>query len=168
MEAMSPRSISTALALAVALGAALFGTLCGGSKPPEKAASGVTSATAAKAIEYFRVDPATAGTLRGKIVFEGAKPARQLISMEAEAGCQQAHAGHPVYEEPVVTGETGGLANAFVYIQSGLQEKNFEPPKAPVSLDQHGCMVVPRVIAIRAAQPLSVTNSDAVSQNIRP
>ena len=73
---MSPRSISTALALAVALGAALFGTLCGGSKPPEKAATGVTSATAAKAIEYFRVDPATAGTLRGKIVFEGAKPAR--------------------------------------------------------------------------------------------
>src|SRR5207248_8130677 len=110
----------------------------------------------------------TAGTLRGKIVFEGAKPARQLISMEAEAGCQQAHAGHPVYEEPVVTGETGGLANAFVYIQSGLQEKNFEPPKAPVSLDQHGCMFVPRVIAIRAAQPLSVTNSDAVSHNIHP
>jgi hypothetical protein len=161
------------LAPSLALAAALLNTGCGGTKPPEKAApEGVKTegvkTEGVKAVEYFHVDRATAGTLRGKIAFKGAKPARQAISMEAEAGCRQAHAGHPVYDEPVVTGKDGGLANAFVYIQAGLEGKNFEPVKGPVSLDQHGCLFVPRVIGIRAAQPLDVKNSDAVSHNIHP
>jgi hypothetical protein len=153
--------------LGLALTAALLAAGCGG-KPPEKAAPEAIKTEAIKTVEYFHVDQATAGTLRGKITFKGAKPARQAISMEAEAGCRQAHAGHPVYDEPVVTGKDGGLANAFVYIQAGLEGKNFEPVKEPVNLDQHGCMFVPRVIGIRAAQPLDVKNSDAVSHNIHP
>jgi hypothetical protein len=148
---------------ALILAAALFAARCGGTKPPEKAAT-----EAAKPVEYFRVDPATAATLRGKISFKGVKPPRVKISMEAEAGCQQAHAGHPVYDEPVVVGKAAGLANAFVYIQSGLEGKTFEPVKEAVNFDQHGCMFVPHVIGIRAAQPLDVKNSDPVSHNIHP
>ena len=70
--------------------------------------------------------------------------------MEADDGCQKANAGKKVYDEAVVTGKNGGLANAFVYIQSGLEGKKFEPAKEAVMLDQHGCMFVPRVIGIRA------------------
>jgi hypothetical protein len=32
-----------------------------------------------------------------------------------------------VYGETVVIGKSGGLANAFVYIQAGLEGKKFEP-----------------------------------------
>jgi len=88
--------------------------------------------------------------------------------MESEAGCQQAHAGHLVYEESVVVNKDGGLANAFVYIQTGLEGKNFEPAKEAVTLDQHGCLFVPRVIGIRAGQTLDVKNSDTVSHNVHP
>jgi hypothetical protein len=148
----------------LALAASLIAARCGGTKPPETK----TTVEAAKPVEYFHVDPGTAGTLHGKVTFKGVKPARQLISMEAEAGCQQAHAGHPAYDEPVMVGKGGGLANAFVYIQAGLEGKTFEPVKEVVNLDQSGCLFVPHLIGIRAAQPLDVKNSDAVSHNIHP
>ena len=136
----------------------------GCSKPaPEKVSPGVISQVA-----YFHVDPATAGSLHGKVTFRGVKPARAMISMDSEAECQQAHAGHPVYDEPVVVGKDAGLANTFVYIQSGLEGKKFEPVQEAVTLDQRGCMFVPRVIAIRAGQTLNLRNSDSVSHNVHP
>jgi hypothetical protein len=121
-----------------------------------------------KAVEYFQVDLATAGAITGKVVFQGVKPARKVISMAADAGCQAANAGKPVYDEPVVTGKDGGLANAFVYIQAGLEDKNFEPPKEPVALDQHGCMFTPRVLGVSMGQGLVLKNSDLVTHNIHP
>src|SRR5205085_9690837 len=149
------------------LAVALLAAGCGRTKPPEKPATG-SAAEAAKPVEYFHVDPATAGTLRGKVAFRGVKPPRTVISVESEAGCEQAHAGRPVYEESVITGKEGALANAFVYLQSGLEGKNFEPVKEAITLDQHGCLFVPRVIGIRAGQTLGVKNSDAVSHNVHP
>ena len=86
--------------------------------------------------------------------------------MDADEACQQAHAASPAYNEPVLTGAKGGLANAFVYIQAGLEDKKFEPPKESVSIDQNGCLFLPPVIGVRAGQPLEMKNSDRVSHNI--
>src|SRR5260370_42560384 len=108
--------------------------------------------------EDFHVDPDTAGTVTGAITFHGTKPARQPISMEADEGCQKANAGKKVYDEAVVTGKNGGLANAFVYIQSGLEGKKFEPNTQAVVLDQQGCMFVPRITGIRSGQTLDLMN----------
>jgi plastocyanin len=155
------------LKLALVFAGAILAVRCGPTKPPEKPAPGST-AGAAKPVEYFHVDPATAGSLGGKIAFRGVKPAKSVISMDSEAGCEQAHAGHPVYEESVVVSKAGGLANAFVYIQAGLEGKSFEPVKEAVVLDQHGCLFVPRVIGIRAGQTLDLKNSDSVSHNVHP
>ena len=69
--------------------------------------------------------------------------------MASDEGCQKAHAGKPAYDEAVVIGKSGGLANAFVYIQAGLEGKKFEPSTEAVVMDQHGCMFVPRIIGIR-------------------
>jgi plastocyanin len=143
--------------------AALLAAGCGKSDVDKKPAS-----EAPKAVEYFHVDPATAGTITGKIEFHGAKPARQVISMEAEEGCQKANAGKPVYEESVLVGKRGGLANAFVYIQAGLEGKKFEPTNEAVVLDQRGCMFAPRVLGLRPAQTLDLRNGDSVSHNIHP
>jgi plastocyanin len=139
---------------------------CGPTKPSEK--SSAPAAEAAKPVEYFHVDSATAGSLSGKITFRGARPPKTKISMESEAACEQAHAGHVVYDESVTTSKDGGLANAFVYIETGLEGKNFEPAKEAITLDQHGCMFVPRIIGIRAGQTLDLKNSDAVSHNVHP
>jgi hypothetical protein len=126
------------------------------------------AAEAPKPVEYFHVDPATAGTVTGAIKFAGSKPARQAISMAADEGCQKASAGKTVYDDAVLIGKNGGLANAFVYIQAGLEGKKFEPNSEAVVLDQHGCMFVPRITGIRAAQSLDLKNGDAVSHNVHP
>src|SRR5260370_26255042 len=147
--------------LPLAMSCALLMLGCGRSPIAQKAET-------VKPVEYFHVDPSTAGTLRGKITFHGTALAKTAISMNAEAWCEQAHNGRPAYDQPVIVGKDAGLANAFVYIQSGLEGKVFEPVQESVTLDQHGCMFAPRVIGIRAGQTLRVTNSDVVSHNIHP
>jgi hypothetical protein len=119
-------------------------------------------------LEYFHSDPATAGTLTGNIVFKGPREKAVVISMESDANCQKLHGGKPVSEEPVVTGKGGGLANAFVYISTGLEGKTFEPSKDPVAVDQHGCLFAPRIIGLQTGQPLDLKNSDPVGHNIHP
>lgn len=117
--------------------------------------------------EYFKTDPGTAGKLTGTVRFKGKPPAAKPISMNAEEACEKLHP-RPVSSATVLVGEDGGLANAFVYIKSGLEGKSFEPPKEAVVLDQRGCMFVPRVVALRTGQTLTVKNSDPVSHNIHP
>jgi plastocyanin len=148
----------------VAIAPLLFAAACGNAPPPSQPKA---AAEAPKAVEYFHVDPATAGTIKGRVRSQF-KSVKTAISMDAEAACEKTHAGHPAYDEPVIAGKDGGLANAFVYIQSGLEGKTFEPAKESVVLDQHGCMYVPRVLGIRAGQTLAVKNSDPVSHNIHP
>ncbi|HKA01496.1 MAG TPA: carboxypeptidase regulatory-like domain-containing protein [Candidatus Solibacter sp.] len=139
--------------------------LCACSKPPEQP---VAKKETAATVEYFHPDPATAGTITGNIIFKGARPAGQVISMDADAGCQKLHAGKPVKNEQIVTGKGGGLANAFVYIEAGLGGKQFEPSKEPVTIDQNGCLFTPRVIGVQTGQPLTLKNSDPVAHNIHP
>jgi plastocyanin len=101
-------------------------------------------------------------------VYQGPKPTRRVISMESDITCSQEHGGKPVYDEPVAVGEDNGLANAFVYIQKGLEGKKFEPVKEPVILDQRGCMFAPRAIGLQTGQTMQLRNSDKVSHNIHP
>jgi hypothetical protein len=117
--------------------------------------------------KYYKVDPATAGKLRGKVLFAGKKPAARTISMNAEEACEKQHP-KGVTESPVVTGPGGALANVVVYIKTGLEGKTFEPPKQAVVLDQRGCQFIPRVVALQTGQTLAVKNSDPVSHNIHP
>ena len=142
----------------------LLSAACGGRSAPEKKATVESKAP----VEFFHVDSATAGTIGGQILFLGERPARKVISMDSDAGCEKMHAGHPAYDEAVVVSKDGGLANAVVYIRGGLEGKRFPPADAAVPLDQRGCTFVPRVIAMRAAQPLELRNSDPVAHNIHP
>ena len=145
-----------AILAAVALAAAG----CGGSNTP------ATVPEKRVAVSYFHVDPATAGTIHGTILYKGPKPTRKIIDMESDAGCQKAHEGSPAYDQPIMVGKKDGLEYAFVYIKSVLEGKKFEPSKQQVVLDQHGCQFVPRVMGIEAGSMLDLKNSDSVSHNI--
>jgi hypothetical protein len=116
---------------------------------------------------FFKVDPATAGTVTGTIRFRGKRPVPKLIDMSEEPACVEAHHGK-AYDESLVVGKSGGLANAFVYIKSGLQGKTFAIPPTPVVIDQSGCWFRPRVMGIQTGQILQVVNSDPVTHNIHP
>lgn len=117
------------------------------------------------AVSYYKVDPAAAGSITGKIVFTGKKPVTHAIDMSEDPACVSAHKGK-VYDESFVSGS--GLGNVFVYIKSGLEGKTFETPSAPVVIDQGGCQFHPHVLGVQVNQPVSITNSDPVTHNIHP
>ncbi len=129
--------------------------------------SGATQEEApAKTAEYFKVDPATAATVTGKVTFEGTVPKEPPINMSAEPDCLKQHSG-PVYPN-VVEVKDGKLANVFIWVKSGLEGKNFEPPTEPAKLEQKGCVYLPHVVALQTNQPFEVTNDDPFTHNVHP
>jgi hypothetical protein len=115
----------------------------------------------------YRVDPATTGSVSGTVHFQGNKPPARPIDMSEDPACVAAHHGKPI-DESLLVSSRGGLANAFIYLKSGLGDKRFETPSTPVTIDQAGCWFHPRVLGIQTSQTLSVVNSDPVTHNIHP
>src|ERR1700754_3877736 len=63
---------------------------------------------------YFKVDPETAGTVTGRILYKGKPPAPKAIDMSEEPACVEAHRGK-AFDESLVVNRKGDLENAFVY-----------------------------------------------------
>jgi plastocyanin len=116
---------------------------------------------------YYKVDPNTAGVLKGVVRFTGKKTASKAIDMSSDPACTESHSGK-VWDESVVVNPNGTLANVFVYIKGGLEGKQFEVPATPVVFDQRGCWFRPRVFGIQTGQKLEITNSDPVTHNVHP
>jgi plastocyanin len=139
----------TALSLVLVIGAA-----CGSPPPPPPAGGGKT------------VDAATAGTISGRAIFTGAAPALETLKMTTDKACVAAAGPNP-QSDAVLIGADGGLKNVFVHVKQGLDPAySFEIPSAPAVLDQKGCIYTPRVIGVRAGQPLEVLNSDDTLHNV--
>ena len=115
----------------------------------------------------LNLDPATEGTITGTVTLDGAPPTIGPIDMGAAPPCLKLNATH-IVPPVVVTGPGGSPANVVVFLKSGPGNYKFETPKDPVSLDQKGCMYVPRVIALMTNQVLDVQNTDPVLHNVRP
>jgi hypothetical protein len=64
-----------------------------------------------------------------------------------------------------VVSPKGPLANAFVYVKSGLSGR-FAPPAEPVLLDQKDMQFAPRVFGIMVGQPLKISSSDPSIHNV--
>ena len=111
-----------------------------------------------------RVDAATAGTIVGKVAFEGEAPKNPAIKMTGDPLCARAHPDGMIFENYVV--KDGGLDNVFVYVKDGLGNYQFEAPAEPVKLNQEGCRYVPHVLGARVGQPIEITNSDETAHNV--
>ena len=128
---------------------------CGGSD----ATAGVPK-TATK-----RVDPATAGTLSGRVMFTGQAPTPAVLKIDADPGCTTG--GATVTDETLVVDRSGGVKNAFVYVKTGLEEYAFDaPPADPVIVDNKDCRYEPHVFGARVGQPITVRNSDPTLHNV--
>lgn len=146
----------------IAWAAAIAGlcAACGGSNQNASQASTTPGPGAQK------VDPATAGTISGKVAFEGQPPENPVINMASDPTCVSANQGKQVRSETYVV-DNGGLENVFVYIKDGLGNKYvFDTPAEPVTLDQKGCQYVPHVLGVRVAQPLKIVNDDNTLHNV--
>ncbi len=140
--------------LLIALASVL--TLAACSNPPAPASSAPAP-----------VDPATVGTVTGKVVVEGTVAAPTVIRLDGDPKCVSLAAGEPRYLEEVVVGQGNTLQNVFVYIKEGLQPRMYPVPPQPVVLDQQKCRYVPRVLGIQVGQQLAIRNSDPLLHNVR-
>jgi plastocyanin len=139
------------------------------SKTAAPTASTPAATPAAAPVDYYKVDPATAGSIAGTLRYTGKKPAKKLIDMSEDPACVDAYKGQPKpSDESLIVSSKGELGNAFVYIEKGLEGKNFPISDAPVTIDQKGCWFRPRVMGIQVGQVLKVVNSDPVTHNIHP
>src|SRR2546425_12223018 len=87
--------------------------------------------------------------ITGKVVLKGTPKPEIPIDMASspDKTCGAAHS-EPVTTRHYLVSKDGGLANVFVYIKSGLTQKNFPPrAEAPV-LDQVGCLYEPYVMGV--------------------
>jgi plastocyanin len=131
---------------------------CGGGDSGNAPAPGNTPAPAVNP-----VNPETAGSVTGKISFEGTPPRTEPIKMSSDPKC--AAEGGTAMTESVVVND-GALQNVFVYVKDGLGNLVFPIPTTPVVLDQKGCHYEPHVFGIQVGQPLEIRNSDPTLHNV--
>jgi plastocyanin len=128
---------------------------CGGSSSPAPVPSGTV------------VDPAIAGSIQGRVRFEGPTPAPEVARIDADKNCVSLNGADRQSVDAVLVGEDGGLQNVFVYVKSGLEKASFPIPNDPVVVEQQRCRYVPRVVGVRVGQPLQIRNGDPLLHNVR-
>ncbi|HJR61105.1 MAG TPA: carboxypeptidase regulatory-like domain-containing protein [Vicinamibacterales bacterium] len=122
------------------------------------------AAPAGAAADARRVDPGQAGTVSGRVRFEGDVPVNPSVRISGDPMCIRANPNGMTFENFMVSG--GGLDNVFVYVKDGLGGYQFDVPSEPVKLDQQGCRYVPHVAGLQVGQPLEISNSDETMHNV--
>jgi len=106
---------------------------------------------------------AYAGDVTGKITLKGTPP--PPLTIDYGDVCSKLNPTVPTTRHYVV-GKENGLANVFVYISKGLEDKKFTPSTQMVELDQIGCNYNPYVFGVMVGQPVRIKNSDATIHNV--
>ena len=113
------------------------------------------------------LSPASFAQITGTVTLEGKPPEmKEIAAIRSNPQCAALHKD-PVWEDTVVVGDKGELANVVVSLkgENGKEVKGPMPMK-PAVLDQKGCMYTPHVIAMMVGQPLEVKNSDSFMHNV--
>ena len=144
---------------------AMAGSLvaCGGGSQSAPPAS---SAAPAGAPSGQKVDPATAGDVKGGVVIDGAAPKNEAIKMNADPVCLKEAKGAQAQETYAVGEDGKALGNVFVYVKDGLGSYVFDTPTEMARIDQKECRYHPHVFGVRVGQPLEIQNSDPTLHNI--
>ena len=105
------------------------------------------------------------GTITGQVRWTGKAPGNTVIRMGVDPMCSRINAGKRRIQEAALVDADGGLANIFVSLQG-----TFPPlpmPTEAVTIDQRGCIYVPRVVGAQVGQTVRVHNSDQLLHNVR-
>ncbi len=107
------------------------------------------------------------GTVKGKVVVDGAAPSLPMLLAKGQATKDPVCSINGVPNESVLADAGGGLANVFVYLKKA--PAGVEVPAAPtdkIVFDQKGCIFVPHTFIARVGQTINITNSDPVAHNV--
>jgi len=103
------------------------------------------------------------GTLKGKFVYDGKAPAAVALDTAKDPLC-----GQKLFDEQLMVGKDGGLANVVVYVRTKGVKVNpdyAKAAKADAVLDNKGCHFVPHIVPMLTTQALVIKNSDKTSHN---
>jgi len=104
--------------------------------------------------------------IKGSVKLDGKPPEMPEIKMAAVAECAKQHKD-PVFEETIVAGDKGELANVIVSLKpDDPSALGGEVPKEAAVLDQKGCQYVPHVLAMMVGQKMVVKNDDPFQHNV--
>ncbi|MBF6558653.1 MAG: carboxypeptidase regulatory-like domain-containing protein [Candidatus Binataceae bacterium] len=119
-------------------------------------------ALASAALPYEAETVADGGSITGVVKYAGPpmRPAQLEISKDKEV-CGAA----PLYDQSLIVGHNGGIANAVVTITDIAKGKAFAADRT-VTFDQKGCEYVPHVVAFAAGDTVNVINSDGILHSI--
>lgn len=134
-----------------------FGTACGDAAPEPGADVDPTEME-------MPFDEATAGNVRGMVMFEGTPPPPESIDMASEPACLERYDEPPAREWVRV--RNGHLADVFVYVKEGLEEYDFPTAQGATLIDQEGCRYIPPVAGVMTNQTLTFRNSDGLMHNV--
>ena len=129
------------IGVGLALGLALIG--CGGGTKKEETAKAPESG--APAGGAATPDEANGATITGKVAYDGAKPSPKTIDMSANPVCMRAHASSPQKTEELVVNDNNTVRYAFVWVKTGVPDKQWQAPTTPVTLDQNTCVYKPHI-----------------------
>ena len=95
-----------------------------------------------------------AGSISGEVKFSGipAKPAVVKVTKD------QDYCGETVPDETYIIGPSGGLKNVVIFIEKSSSHPG--PSPGENVLDNKGCRIVPRVMAMLRGEKLIIQNSD--------
>ncbi len=103
-----------------------------------------------------------AGTVR----YTGPEFRVRTIQLGADPKCEEVAAAARVPAQDRLVAGDGGVANAFVYLETVPAGTPAAPSEVAV-LTQRGCMYRPRVLGVLTNQKLSIVNDDPTLHNVR-
>ena len=108
---------------------------------------------------------AFAGSVTGKITYDGSVPKLKPYDMNADPACADKHKGGKAANQMLVLGDGNSLANIFVQIKNP-PAGNHSAPSEAVVIDQNGCIYTPRVAGVMTGQTVKFKNSDGILHNV--
>src|SRR3989338_9985753 len=117
---------------------------CGSKTAVESASAPPETFAAISSPSGKSVDTASAGSLRGSVLFQGAVPPPKELPVRGNPECAVFHAVGSVLSEDLLS-QGGKLQNVFIYVKEGLEGYSFAPPSEPVIMNNEKCLYVPHV-----------------------
>jgi plastocyanin len=102
---------------------------------------------------------AAGGTISGTVKYDGTAPAPRKVEVTKD---KDVCALHPHFEEDLLVGSGGGIANAVVVVKGA--KGDMKPGE--VQFNQKGCDYTPHVLAFPAGSTVDIINSDGILHNI--
>jgi plastocyanin len=114
------------------------------------------------------VASAAGGAIEGTIVYEGQPPRMRPLPVESDPECAAMHSpSDPLLSNWMILGDNQSVANMLVQVVAGLPEGvEYPVPQDPVDVTQAGCQYAPRVVGVRAGQPIRFLNPDGLQHNV--